>query len=335
MIPPYIDFSQYNCWQNCPWDWVERYVNGWRPIYKGQREDPYCIGSLVAQGLESLHKTGNPIIPPSTLEEFNPTREGLSMAMGMLETYSKDHYPRIPFNYLRSEEAIQFPLPSGEKGVAKLDLYFYTRPMVLPTGLGVDLQLEEGWYIQEFKTKAPSIDRQKWIRDWAMNMQADFQMHAFQAKLGHLPKGMLVTVLEKPNQYIPKRKCKGCKSQFEYRSYLPTHQPNTFICGSCGYTQVLEPPDYKDPTPTQIFTIQVTRSHERLQYSLELIDEIRQKMLDYQNNLIPNFRNCNSTMFGECPFLKAHEHLLPVEKLIQVETQFTRVDPLKYLNPSI
>jgi hypothetical protein len=68
----FIDFSQFNSFQKCPWFWAERYLRGYKQTYAGalQRDDAMAIGSLVHDGLEQYYKNSCPMITAATVEEI-------------------------------------------------------------------------------------------------------------------------------------------------------------------------------------------------------------------------------------------------------------------------
>src|SRR5581483_4569462 len=135
-------------------------------------------------------------------------------------------YPREKWPVESTEEAVTFPVLEETMGVAKLDGYFYVpEDTTVESGLpGSTITLSRGWWSREYKTKSPGVHRPTWIEEWSTKRQADFQLLALKDLLtrkGHNPdevQGVMVSVLEKPREYTPKRKCKGCGETFELGS---------------------------------------------------------------------------------------------------------------------
>jgi len=358
-----LDYSQYSSFLMCPWKWYESYVQGMSPRYSGQRSDPLCLGSLVHNGLDNYSKSGRPEIDMTCLTDNNPTPETYRIAQMMCEGYVQK-YPRERWEVESTEEAVQFPYAwcktcnhqavcdEGEHclgcgsdtipvaGIAKLDGQFYVpEDTTIESGLpGQTLTLSRGWWSREYKTKSPGIDRSVWLAEWASKRQADFQILALQHRLEETPRhsgddisvqGVLVSVLEKPRQYTPKRKCKGCGETWELDSFRPTATGHA--CPMCGAEQKIKPyvPTVV-PTP-EFFRIVVTRSPQQLETSrreFAMVAEAMEQMRVLGKEIaIPNRDNCISNRYHKkCEYAEQHIGGLPV-----AEPQFVKVDPFKYL----
>lgn len=281
MIPSFIDYSQYSLFKFCPAAWFERYVAGLDLPWTGQRSDALALGSLVHSGLESILRTGQPAIAQSTVEELSPTPDTLTLANQMVCSYFQSYHAE-QFELQYAEELLKFKLKASKAhdGAAKLDAYFFVpEPTTLESGIdGYQLALQPGWYAREYKTKSSAIDRALWMKQWEVRAQADFQLLALSEKVGEQAKGVLVSVLETPRKYIPKRKCQGCKETFELASYLPTSD-GKYACMMCGTKQALKP--YVPRTDEQItcFRQLATRSAGALSLADWQISTVREEMM--------------------------------------------------------
>ena len=250
----HIDYSQYKTWQHCPWAWFEKYVNRRQKRWpQGMRDDALAIGSLVHSGLECWYKEGIISIPEATIVKTNPTPEALRMCQRLVHGYVQT-YPREAWELIKTEQPLRFSLIEGCDGLAKIDLYFYiAQPTVVESGLpGYEITLNPGWWIQEYKTKSVYTSVGDFMQSWVTNMQADFQMLALN---GYLDKtegvehrrsinnervnGLLINILEKPKDYIPRRKCQRCEEYYNFSSWI--EKGNKHACPVCGNEQSLKP----------------------------------------------------------------------------------------------
>jgi hypothetical protein len=180
--------------------------------------------------------------------------------------------------------------PIGWQGLAKVDAYFYVNePCVVESGQpGLQFTLSEGWWIHEYKTKSPYISLPLFLQKWEMNMQASFQMLALQNEIDKgeraLVQGVLVSVIEKPRKYIPKRKCKTCQESYEYATWIPTGD-GRFSCPVCGVRQELaklkENPSCQPPA---YYRIMVTRTQEQLEKAKQDMVLVGQRMAQMEAN---------------------------------------------------
>lgn len=345
-MPNRIDYSQLSTWNNCPWLWHEKYIGGFSPRYSGQRDDALAMGSLVHNGLDNWSKTGKPTIDLETLADVGPTPECLRIAEMMVAGYIMK-YPqeRWPVEY--TEEAVRFPLyPPGQvllygtpwEGVAKLDGYFFVpEDTVIESGLpGQSLTLGRGWWSREYKTKSPAVNRGTWMQEWASKRQADFQLLALQNKLltnatgtNDTIRGVLVSVLEKPREYTPRRKCKGCGETWELESYRAV--PDGHACPMCQHVQKLKPYIPTVVPMPEYFRMIVTRTPEQLEVArreIAMTAELMQDMIeDGRDSVVPNRDNCISNRWHrKCEF--AENHIAGREV---GEPEYVKIDPYKYI----
>ena len=346
-----IDYSQMSLWSNCPWAWYERYVKGMSPRYVGQRDDALALGSLVHNGLDEYSKTGRGAISQETIAEIGPTPECLRIAEMMVAGYIQK-YPVERWPVERTEEAVQFPLGDwgwGNNkewfGIAKLDGYFYVpEDTQVESGQpGQTLTLGKGWWSREYKTKSPSVNRGTWMMEWAAKRQADFQLLALTDLLENYPpwapspgrgkidtvRGVLVSVLEKPREYTPRRKCKGCSDTYDLESFIPT--PEGHKCPACGTVQHMKPyvptvvpmPDY--------WRMIVTRTPDQLEVARREILCVAGDMQDMMNSgmesVVPNRDNCISNRWHrKCEYAEQH-----IAGKAVAAPEFVQVDPYRYI----
>lgn len=351
----HIDYSQYSMFLSCPWQWYERYVAGWAPNYGvRQRDDALALGSLVHNGLDNFSKSGRPYIDNETLLDVNPTPECFQLAEMMVQGYIQK-YPRERWPIEATEEAVKFDLCSeafiwldNYVGIAKLDGRFYVpEDTTIESGLpGTTLTLSRGWWSREYKTKSPGINRGTWLSEWASKRQADFQILALKHLLrkgwedatirtqggqdeSDQVQGVLVSVLEKPRQYTPKRKCKGCGESWEMESYFVTAEGHA--CPSCQAVQHLKPYTPTRPAAPEFFRMVVTRSARQLEIAkgeitavAEAMDQMREEGMQAA---IPNRDNCMTNRYHKkCDYAEHHITGRPVGA-----PDYIQIDPYKYL----
>jgi hypothetical protein len=336
-ITPYLDYSQTSKWNFCRWAWYERYVNkrvkGWPK--DRQRDDALCIGSLVHAGLENWYKHGVPEIPEEAIAQYTPTPEALGLAREMVYGYPQA-YPMEPWELVRCEEPLRFPLVDGCDGLAKIDLYFYIpEDCTIETGVpGYTNTLTRGWWVQEYKTKGQGKDVAKWIQGWENNLQADFQMMALTHHLSQQTRqieragwavdgegspynesvqGVLVNVIERPSIYVPRRTCKGCHQVWPFRAYLPTGT-GKYRCPNCGHEQPLKPLEESasKKTPTY-YRVIVTRTPAQLAAHKAEMVNIALQMQDYRavplDYYCPNRESCVDKRWDrECEYFGPHTY---------------------------
>ena len=334
----FVDYSQYRTWSKCPWAWYWRYVRGWAKKFEGQRKDAMCIGSLVHDGLENWGKNGIPRITDECMAENNPTPEALSAARDLVEEYVR-LYPNEDWEIHRFEEPLRFPIPDCPKeGLAKIDAYFYNPTQrIIESGLpGYTLALAPGWWIREYKTKDAGLSRANWNQNWEVNMQAAFQMMALRNKINEPVQGVLVSVLEKPRLYVPKRKCKGCGEQFEMGLYLSTGT-GEHACPSCGTKQKLSAYEPKVKLTPQFYRVVAVRNEEQLRQAEREILAVADSMavmepsngdgITYRGHTPPTRENCVHPIYGQCEFYKLDTYRIPPEEDESLEPR----DPTKYV----
>lgn len=332
----FIDYSQYRIWSKCPWAWYWRYVRGWAKKFEGQRKDALCMGSLVHDGLEQFGKTGVPRITEETILEMTPTPEALGVARDMVEEYAK-LYPGEEWEIHRFEQPLRFPLLPHKQGLAKVDAYFYNpEQKQLESGLpGYELSLSPGWWIREYKTKDAGLSRANWNQNWEVNMQASFQMLALQEQIKEPVQGVLVSVLEKPRMYIPKRKCKGCGESFEMGLYLSTGDGHA--CPSCGTVQKLSVYEPKVKLTPQFYRVVAVRNEEQLKQALSEITQTADLMdalgeAEHEVVTVPPTReNCVHPIYGTCEYYKLDTYGIPPEEDEFLEQR----DPIRYVQLAV
>lgn len=344
-----IDYSQLSTWNFCPWLWYERYVKGMALKYVRQRDDALALGSLVHNGLDNYSKIGKGLIDPATIQEINPTPECFATAELLVRGYLLK-YPRERWPVERTEEPVRFPLvddgikPYRIEGVAKLDGYFYVpEDTTIESGLpGQTLTLSRGWWSREYKTKSPAVDRGTWIAEWASKRQADFQILALTDLLKNYPpferrvvgkidtvQGVLVSVLEKPREYIPKRKCKGCGETYPLEAFFVCVEGHR--CPVCGNTQKLKPYIAKEAPIAEYYRLTITRTPGQLETARREITQVALAMEELRTrgmeSLPPNRDNCITNRYHrKCEFAENH-----IAGRVVGEPEFAKVDAYKYI----
>jgi CRISPR/Cas system-associated exonuclease Cas4 (RecB family) len=309
-----VDYSQYSTWMFCPWRWWYNYVEEIGKSWTGQRRDPLALGGLVHDGLDVWKKTNRPEISDRAIGEYTPTPETMQLANLLVHGYIQK-YPSEPWPVEATEQPLTFGLSFsnqssiGPRGLAKLDGFFQvdndtTIDMGLP---GETIRLKRGIWGREYKTKSWSTDRATWIQEWQSKMQADFQMLALREQVGESPQGILVCVLEKPREYIPKRKCTGCKESYEMGLFFTTGEGGVYACPGCSMKQKLSPYEPKSPKVPEFYRITATRTAEQLDTARREIGKVAVSMIDMINNgklsVVPNRDNCiNNRYHSRCVY---------------------------------
>jgi Zn ribbon nucleic-acid-binding protein len=170
---------------------------------------------------------------------------------------------------------------------------------------------------------------------WENKMQASFQMLALKNLIGEVPQGILVSVLEKPRVYIPKRTCKGCKEAFEMALWLETGT-GEHACPQCGHTQVLKPYEPTTTSSPQFYRIVVVRSPERLETAMDEIGLIALKMEEMRSSPPsqfipadpPNREACVHPIYRACEYFKIHTYDQEPEE----DENLEQFDAKRYLN---
>jgi len=335
-----IDYSQYSLWNFCPWAWYERYVGQRALPYTGQRSDPLCLGSLVHNALDNFSKEGKPYVDDATMTENNPTKDTYELALMLVHGYLRK-YPKEIWPVERAEQPLRFPLDydfSGHvnlEGLAKLDGYFYV-PEDTTINHGIDgstLTLARGWWAKEFKTKAHGRNRAEWVKEWQTKRQADFQILALLELLFKKEEpiqGVLVSVLEKPHEYTPRRKCVKCKDQYDLASFIP--QAEGFMCPVCGAVQELSPYIPKVPKEPSYFRITVTRTPEQLVVAKNEIQRVAQAMermrVEGMDSVLPNRDACvNNVHRRECEYHAPHTYGGTTKE----DRRYVQIEATKYM----
>jgi hypothetical protein len=340
---------------DCSWYWYEKYVKGYDFKYSPdkQRDNNLCIGSLVHDGLENWYRDRVVEISEKALLEFNPTPEAVILVKGMLQEYTQ-RYPQIRWEVQKLEQPLIKKLWKDNYLLAKVDQYFFV-PELLQVESGIPgeyLYLQPGYWVQEHKTKAPNIDKAKYYRQWTVNMQVDFQLIALAHHLKesgvdlvkYPVNGVLVNVMEKPKEYIPKRKCKNkeCGVQLEMGSYLINENPKQIlspkgkmvmeggsICPLCGHIQELTPYNPKSESKGgDYYKLISTRTEDELIYSEWqikniLVDMITMRCGAGKGSFPPNKKSCVDTIFGDCLYYNNHKYGVPVEEDDRLEKRDT------------
>jgi PD-(D/E)XK nuclease superfamily len=288
----HIDYSQYASWSFCAWNWYEKYMLRRRKRWpEGLREDALAIGSLVHAGLENWYAKQKPEIPEETIEKVTPTPEALGLCRRLLNGYVQT-FPREQWELIRCERPVRFSLIEGKEGLAKIDLYFYiAEAMQVESGLpGYEITLKPGWWIQEYKTKSPATSFADFMHEWTNKMQADFQLLALREHIANIHRhnlydeqinGLLVNVIEKPKDYVPRRKCKVCQQYWNYSAWQPA-TGELLACPSCGNQQKLKPVDGEKFEEPRYFKMIVERTPEQLAYAKDQIKCVADKMVDME-----------------------------------------------------
>jgi len=331
----FVDYSQFNAFQKCPYYWYERYCRGYIRKYDGgQRDDAMAIGSVVHSGLENYYLHNTPTPNQDVLEENNLTPDAGWLAQQMINGYVLT-YPKEAWTLMGVEEPLIYKTFTPVPLLAKVDAFFRVEePMSIPGGPdGEEIYLRPGLWIQEYKTKADGR-RDLWLQRWAVDMQADFQMLALDAAYPASERkgdneeicGLLVNVIEKPRQSTPRRKCKGCKETYDYMSYLNT--VDGWACPVCGFVQQLTPLKIDTPREATYFRHKVERSPEQLQVSRRLISHVAERMLymEQRPNMgseVYNKSQCLHSIYGPCDYFNNHTYGLDVSEDNQLEKRET------------
>jgi hypothetical protein len=335
---PFIDFSQYSTWQTCPWKWYERYVNKREPRpWGGQRDDAMCIGSLVHNGLEHWYRDKRPYIDDECIEEQTPTPETLALAKQLVADYVLQ-YPTEPWELVNVEEPLLRPILGGGMWLmAKVDAYFKVHEIMdlVATNEGHTITLTPGYWIQEYKTKSEGVSRANFMARWEVDRQASFQLLALEEKIGEPVQGVLINVIEKPKQYTPRRKCKGCGQMYELASFIP--KGSEYACMVCGHMQKLKPYEPKVERTSDFFRIKVQRDSNTLERHLDEIVNVAQKMDNMRRTGImeleqPTTLNCVDTRWGECAYFRNHTYnISTIDDPLMVEKNTTKYSGLVVL----
>jgi hypothetical protein len=343
-----VDYSQYSTWWTCPWLWYEKYIKGMSPRYVGQRDDALALGTLCHTALDNWSKSGKMVIDQEVLGDINPTPECLALAEMLVRGYVMK-YPREIWKVEKTEQAVKFPIFNPDysipkenvvEGVAKLDGYFYVSDdTTIESGLpGQTLTLSRGWWSREYKTKSAGIDRALWMSEWAAKRQADFQLLALNHLIETQPRhrgddvtvqGVLVSVLEKPREYKPKRKCQGCKQSWLLDLYRAT--PEGFTCPVCNHVQKLKPRLVHEGPMGEYFRMIVTRTPDQLEIARQEIRQVANMMQHLQREGLtayaPNRDNCIQNRYHKkCEFAEDH-----IAGTVVAEPKYIKIDPYKYI----
>ena len=340
--PLVIDYSAHDAFAFCPASWYEKYINKRRKRWPpGQRRDALALGSLVHEGLRMWQQEHTIEIPSEVVEEVTPDRETYALAQELVLGYARS-YPSELWPLVMCEEPLTWQIRDehctscqgdgyGEHdivpaiyGLAKLDAYFYVpEPTEIESGQpGLTFTLSKGWWAQEYKTKSPRIALGLYMQAWETNLQASYQCLALNAELKrvfdasegeHVVQGVLVNVLEKPNRYIPKRKCNACQEMYEYSTWLPTGT-GEYACPVCGTRRKIEPLRANVPeAPPNYFRIVVTRTAEDLARDSEIIHQVAEQMLAMRSGGLTSApwtkRNCVSLEYRRaCDYYNPHKY---------------------------
>lgn len=341
----FIDNTQYSAWLNCPLYWYEKFYKGYKKTQTGQSGSALTLGSMTHSALENYYKNGTVEIDTAIIERLQPTPECFNNAIALANAWVRSRAGE-QWGVVAYEEALTFKLPYTEswQGLAKLDTYWLVeRETLIDDGLGGSIVLKPGYWIRDYKTSSAQ-NRSNVIKSWACNMQADFQMLALGEKVGQENiVGMLVGVIDKPREYVPKRTCKGCKQQYEFSMYVPVE--SKYKCGWCGHLQELSPLSkptgyVKDP---DTYYIRVDRTLEDLKTSKDLISGVTSAMEEFTRNDsyllsliagtgVVNTTRCVDMMYGECEFYNAH--VVP-GRGVEEDTQYIKADTLGYMRSNI
>lgn len=330
---PFIDYSQYSTWLKCEWMWYEKYVkqlNKKRP--DAPKADVLTLGSLVHASLEHLRKTGQPGITDEIVTRYGPSQECLAWAHKLIGGYLAA-YPNEQFTKYYCEEPVRFGVSEHISGLAKIDSYFHIDELTpLQSGLGDAFFLTPGWWIKEYKTKSSGRDTGNYITGWRVNKQADFQMLALQELINEPVQGMLVDVLEKPQEYVPKRTCKGeCRGQYELRDWIPCS--GQFKCPVCSHLQPLDTSDRskKERIPSY-YRLPVTRTQDQLSASKVHIRKVAlrmQELREANGAILPDMASdqCVHDFYGQCDYFTPHAEGYGAED----GRGFVKVDSIRYV----
>jgi hypothetical protein len=186
---------------------------------------------------------------------------------------------------------------------------------------GYEITLRPGWWIQEYKTKSAATNFADFMHEWTTKMQADFQMLALQHMLKNSNaeikqvNGLLVNVIEKPREYVPKRKCQSCAEYWNYSAWQPG-EDSLMACPGCGNQQKLKPVASEKFQEASYFRMVVERTPEQLAISKSQIADVAEAMqrmeaTGFQTAIAPNKEHCfdNSRRWGkECDFYQPHTY---------------------------
>ena len=180
------------------------------------------------------------------------------------------------------------------------------------------------------------------MMEWASKRQADFQLLALTNLLENSPRnelapyglsptvrGVLVSVLEKPREYSPRRKCKGCGETWEMVSYRVTAEGHS--CPMCGHVQHLKPYAPTVVPTADYFRMIVTRTPEQLEVARREITQVADRM-DYMvtvgmEDTPPNRDNCiQNRWHRKCEYAEQH-----IAGRAVSEPEFVQIDPYKYI----
>lgn len=264
-------------------------------------------------------------IPQKDIDLIHPTKEALDSCYMMVMGYAKT-YPQEEFKEERCEIPLRFPLIEGMDGLAKVDNYFYVPSLTeVESGIeGVPLTLTPGWWIREYKTKSPSIDLSLWMKKWEVNQQASFQILSLREKvkddLREGVQGILISIIEKPIIFIPKRKCKVCEIQYEFGNWIPTLE-GLHSCPICGNVQkLLKVKEDPSESPPKYYRMVVTRREETLRKDfrdfqdvalqiklVKMKEEMALPSLQILNSLVWNKELCVDTSHKKvCQYFEPH-----------------------------
>jgi len=155
-------------------------------------------------------------------------------------------------------------------------------------------------------------------------MQDAFQMLALGHHIGQPVQGLLITAIEKPQRYIPKRTCKNCGVVSELGVWVPM-DTGDHACPWCRKTQKLKA---YEPSPSnknvEFFRVQATRTTERLQQAVDEIYDIACQMRSMERRaeegkafglVSPNREVCVNSWNRECDFYIPHTFNTPSREL--------------------
>jgi hypothetical protein len=295
------------------------------------------------------------------------TEEPLRFALAPGEPFKMWKCPRCWYSRDRSIEfcpkcgismIIEHEAIIGPRGLAKLDGFFYVpEDTAIPSGWSSQtLTLSRGWWAHEYKTKAYGVDRATWIREWSTKRQADFQIMA----LGHHltvnsrtdacdaeVQGVLVSVLEKPYEYTPRRKCETCEETYDFDTYRTAEPPagaeppkrprkrahGWFGCMVCGTVQELELPEEKPSGRPSYFRVTITRSPEALATArgeiLATALVMERLRREGPMSATPNRESCVSNRWHRpCEYESLHTN----GQWSREDSGFIQIDTLAYMN---
>lgn len=319
-----IDYTQYACWSKCPWLWIERYVRNLRRRRSGDyaNDDTRTIGTLVHAGIEAWHRTKQIGIPESVVIEANPTADALRLCEYIVQQWVRT-YEGDNWTVEALEEPLEKRLSADVVIMAKVDsvLRVHEQTALTDGWRHEKIVLEPGVWAQEYKTKDSKIDRNRWMARWQFDMQAVFQTIVGRERWPGEFRGVMVNVIEKPSQYVPRRKCKGCSTLYEYGSYLPAGD-GEYNCPMCGLKQKLtalkDKPEFvgaefyrfvQQPSERQI-----EQAQNEINKTALLMSSLKTGIVGSGNPLyelmihmtMPNRLSCYDTIYGPCEFGQWH-----------------------------